>query len=163
MLLFKPREVVEFAMNIEKNGQAFYRALAGKAGDAEAKNVFVFMADEEDAHYNIFKKLAAKMESFDPPETYPGEYEEYMRELVDNHIFTRDTDPVELAGRINNSLAAVDLALGFEKDSILFFHELKKLMPDLEQRAIDELIAEEGRHVKKLLQLKKLLSGKCDQ
>ena len=163
MLLFTPGEVINFALQIEKNGQAFYRALADRAEDAEAKNVFTFMANEEASHYDTFSQLGSKLTFLEPEESYPGEYAEYMRELVESHVFTRDVNPEEMAAKVKDSVEAVNLALGFEKDSILFFHELKKLVPAEEQCTVDGLIAEEGRHVKKLLQLKKLLSGTCDR
>ncbi|NLI12336.1 hypothetical protein [Pelotomaculum propionicicum] len=70
-------------------------------------------------------------------------------------MFASDIDAAELAGKINTPLEAIDLALGFEKDSIVFFGLFKKAVPPEEQFAIEELMDEEYNHIKKLLQIKK--------
>jgi len=43
-----------------------------------------------------------------------------MRELVEGHVFTREVNPGEMAAKVKDSVEAVNLALSFEKDSILF-------------------------------------------
>ncbi len=52
--------VFEFAMQMEKDGEAFYRDLAGKTKNAGLKQIFNTLADEEVVHYNTFKKLSEK-------------------------------------------------------------------------------------------------------
>ncbi len=48
----------EYAMEMEKEGEAFYRELAESADDAGLKNIFLTLADEEVKHYVMFQKLA---------------------------------------------------------------------------------------------------------
>ncbi len=52
--------VFEFAMQMEKDGEAFYRDIAGKTKNAGLKKIFNTLADEEVVHYNTFKKLHEK-------------------------------------------------------------------------------------------------------
>jgi rubrerythrin len=129
--------------------------LAEKAKDEEAKTLFSFMAGEEKEHYQFFEKLCSKFEGYEVPESYDDEYEEYMQQLVDSSVFTKDINVDEVLEKAGNVLGAIDLALGAEKDSIILYLQLKKIMPAEEQSTVDEIIEEENRHIGKLLLLKK--------
>lgn len=52
--------VFEFAMQMEKDGETFYREIATKTKNAGLKKIFSTLADEEVVHYNTFKKLKDK-------------------------------------------------------------------------------------------------------
>ena len=49
--------VFEYAMQMEKDGEVFYRELAEKAGSKGLKNIFTNLADNEAEHFNIFKAM----------------------------------------------------------------------------------------------------------
>ena len=49
--------VFEFAMQMEKDGEAFYRKMADNSGNNVVKNVLLDLADDEVKHYNIFKRF----------------------------------------------------------------------------------------------------------
>lgn len=49
--------IFEFAMQMELDGKAFYEKHAAGTSDPELKKVLVMLAEEEQKHYNIFKKL----------------------------------------------------------------------------------------------------------
>ncbi|MFT5701173.1 MAG: rubrerythrin [Desulforhopalus sp.] len=48
------------AMQMEKDGEAFYRDIAKRTNNAGLQKIFTTLADEEVAHYNTFKKLYEK-------------------------------------------------------------------------------------------------------
>ena len=48
--------VFDFAMKMEKDGEAFYREIAGKTKNPGLKSIFTTLADEEMEHYKTFKK-----------------------------------------------------------------------------------------------------------
>ena len=52
--------VFEIAMQMEKDGEKFYREIAEKTDDPGLKKIFDTLADEEVVHYNTFKKLFEK-------------------------------------------------------------------------------------------------------
>ncbi|HUW63295.1 MAG TPA: ferritin family protein [Spirochaetia bacterium] len=160
MWYFNAQEIVKFAVGIEHNGQAFYREMAGRAGDDRVKKIFAFMAGEEEKHEALFGQMLSRLPATpDQDESYPGEYQEYMRELVDSHVFTSGTDVSALGGKVQGEIGALDMALSFEKDSILFFHEMKRMVPAAERHTVDQLIEEEHRHIKTLLVMKRELTG----
>lgn len=52
--------VFEFAMQMEQDGEKFYREIAAKTKDAGLKKIFNTLADEEVVHYKTFKALHEK-------------------------------------------------------------------------------------------------------
>lgn len=52
--------VYEYAMNVEKEGEKFYRELAEKSPNDGLKRIFTMLADEEVKHYNVFKNMLKK-------------------------------------------------------------------------------------------------------
>jgi len=48
----------EYAMEMEKEGEAFYRELAKSTDDSSLKNIFLTLADEEVKHYEMFEALS---------------------------------------------------------------------------------------------------------
>ncbi len=52
--------VYEYAMKVEKDGEAYYRELASKSPNNGLKRIFTMLADEEVKHYNVFKNMMKK-------------------------------------------------------------------------------------------------------
>ncbi|MGB6327338.1 MAG: ferritin family protein [Halarcobacter sp.] len=52
--------VYEYAMKVEKEGEAYYREMAVAASNAGLKKIFTMLADEEIKHYNVFKNMMKK-------------------------------------------------------------------------------------------------------
>jgi rubrerythrin len=49
--------VFEYAMQMEKDGEEYYRQLAQKAGNKGVKTILTMLADEEVKHYNAIEKI----------------------------------------------------------------------------------------------------------
>jgi len=49
--------IFDFAMQMEKDGEAYYRELAQKCGDKGLAKIFVMLADEEVRHYTLFSRM----------------------------------------------------------------------------------------------------------
>lgn len=49
----------DFAMQMEKDGEAYYRELAEKTSDAGLKSIWNRLADDERKHYTTFKEMKA--------------------------------------------------------------------------------------------------------
>lgn len=52
--------VYEYAMKVEKEGEAYYREMAAAATNPGLKRIFTMLADEEIKHYNVFKAMMKK-------------------------------------------------------------------------------------------------------
>lgn len=152
--IFAGSEVIELGIQIEKNGKDFYEAVSAASKKTKAREVFKFLAQEEEKHMVVFKEMQASVEKYEPAESYPGEYFAYMSALAANHVFTRKNKGQEAARSIKDEKEAIELGIGFEKDSIIFYDGIKKLVPDCDVRIIDGLIDQEKSHLVKLTELK---------
>ena len=115
-------------------------------------------------HIELFKKLrqglpdsAKRGDLFDPNQ----ELHLYVKATADSHVFMRNKNIPELASKCKTPIEALDLAVAFEKDSVVFYTTMKKLVPEnLGKGEIDTLIDEEISHIFILTQKKKELETK---
>ena len=152
--IFAGNEIVELAIQIEKNGRDFYNALVAQSKSQEAKDIFKYLAGEEEKHIKAFQKILNSVQKYEPAESYPGEYFAYMNALASEHIFTQKDKGNEIAKRAKSDKEAIGLGIGFEKDSIIFYEGMKKVVPEDELKIVDGLIAQEQDHLRKLSELK---------
>ena len=157
-IFFKGSEIVEAAVKIEENGYDFYHLLANSATEEKVKDVFLSLAEEEKKHIKSFQNLLSSIKSYQAPEE-EEEYLSYLQDLADMNVFTEKNAGKEMAGKAKNELEAITLAMGFERDSILFFYEIKDIVEDSEKKVINELIDQEKTHLRRLAKLKKTIKG----
>lgn len=50
-------DIYEYAMQMEKDGEKFYRDLAAKTSSAGIKNILTMLADAEVKHYTLFRNM----------------------------------------------------------------------------------------------------------
>lgn len=50
-------DIIEFAMQMELDGMAFYEKNAATSSDPELKKMLTMLAEEEQRHFNFFKRL----------------------------------------------------------------------------------------------------------
>ena len=152
--IFSGSEIVGLGVRIEENGRDFYRVLSEKEHNPESRIMFEYLSGEEEKHIAVFKKILERIERYEPPESYPGEYFAYMRALAEGYVFTQKDKGREMAINIKSEKEALNLGIGFEKDSILFYEGMKKAIPEYDHKVINELIIQEQHHLSQLLGLK---------
>jgi rubrerythrin len=157
--LLDVKEILEFAIYIEERGYEFYVNAMKKFKEARITELFQYLADEEFKHEEFFKKLleqsgGIKGEKHDP------EYQAYMREFCKAHsLADREATTARLA-KASGVEDVLDMAMNFEKDSIVFFSELKEIYTKGNFVAVDTIIHEEMGHLRKIFQLKRELTKK---
>ena len=154
---FSINEIVEMAVQIERNGKTFYETLASQTEYQRVDDIFSFLAREETFHLDAFLKLLKAIEKYEPNEAYTEDYFSYMQSLARTHIFTQKDKGAEYANNVKSVDEALDLGIKFEKDSIVFFDEMKKIIPKDDHEIIDVIIAQEQDHLKKLTAIKENL------
>jgi rubrerythrin len=155
--IFSGSEILEIGIQIEANGKAFYEALVAKAQNKSAQEIFSFLAAEEARHISVFQGMLAKVEKSVPAESYPEEFSEYMKELASEHIFTKKDRGAEIARAIKTDKEAIEKGISFEKDSIVFYEGMKKVIPSYDYKAVEGLIEQEKLHLIKLTDLAKAI------
>jgi len=153
---FNADEIFQLGIQIETNGKQFYETVAKNTEDPSVKGLFSELSKWESQHQQLFENLrkalpdSAKKETlFDPD----GEQSLYLKTMAESHVFVRNRDVAGLASRCKTSAEALDLAIAFEKDSIVFFTTMKGIVPEhLGKDKIDLLINEEIKHISILTQ-----------
>jgi len=156
---FSGSELINIAIGIEGRGIAFYDIMTRSTKNAVARDVFQYLADMEREHIQTFQSMLTEADKYQFPETYAGEYTAYLRALVDSAVFTDDFVTSEMATKASSDIEAMELAIGAEKDSILFYYEMKDIMPQRAQPTVNKIIAEEKSHLRQLSELKKKLAA----
>lgn len=148
--MFSPKEILDMAIKLEKNGETVYRQAIAKASSPQIASLLGWMADEEAKHANWFGELKNRLgekntESF---------MDEMSRELFD-----------DLLGEKNFSLQDVDFSsaeqvhemiavfIEFEKDTVIFYQVLKPFISEKATlKVLQQIIDEENRHIEHLQQ-----------
>lgn len=157
MTTFKASEIFQIAMKIEENGETFYKHAQSVTGDIKMKDMFGFLADEEVKHKQLFAGMLSKIEQYEPPERYPGEYFAYLRAYAEGLVFSPEKLEAEMA-KVTDIATAIDFAVQREIESILYYLETKGLVPESQRSEIDKILDEERRHYLKLVEVKKNLN-----
>ncbi|NVN90073.1 MAG: ferritin family protein [Desulfuromonadales bacterium] len=154
MHLFTASDVLQFALRMEEDGVTFYREAAERAKNFEVKNLFIFLANEEENHKKTFEEFLSKVTLSEPPEDYPGEYLHYLHNYIDDKIFVDLSDKSEKSE--SSSVAhALEFAIQREMDSVHYYQELKAFVPVEDHPTLDKIIHEERKHFMQLSQVKK--------
>lgn len=159
---FDVKKFIGIMAAIEVKGAKFYEALAERAGNQEVKELFLFLAGEEKQHIKDFKTLAKVLEKeLAPGESCSLEEKEFLRGIVSSHSFFQKgaADAVVMGpsftninlSQVNTAREALELALRFERDSIMVFQEIENYVCDAGREILKDLIAQEKGHVRKLM------------
>lgn len=153
---FNAVEAFKIAVGIEENGRRFY-AEAAKKTEGPVRELLESLAKEEEIHKATFAKFLAELPPEQPSVFDPdNETDQYLKMMADINIFEVGSKEVDraLAGDVLNVKDALRLAMGFEKDSIVFYVQLKNSADKLSDKVgVDHLILEEAKHLRKLARI----------
>ncbi|NLL39525.1 MAG: ferritin family protein [Clostridiales bacterium] len=150
---YTAEEIIDLAVAIEEEGQEFYDKALQYATGYKLKEALVYLAREERKHAETFRKMGDQLKKdFIPNESYEGEYEEYLKSIVNSRSFNVKKAE-ETVKELKSDKDILNFALGFEKDSILIFSEFKAFVNDEGKKVIDKLIEEEKEHIRKIVKV----------
>jgi len=156
--LFQAAEVIDMAIEIERKGLAFYRGCTAARASEQVAEVFEFAAKQEQKHIELFARMKQDLDRYTVPESYPGETLAYVRGLIGDSIFGSVDEAACSAEELTDVDEAVEMAIDLERQSIAFYSGLRDLVRPSEHAAIDEIIAEEHRHIRRLVELQNELA-----
>jgi len=156
---FTIQEIIEIAIEVEKNGAAFYSALAESSDINRLKELYVYLSKEEKQHITRFQEILDSVGGYQISEVYYAtQYMGYMKALADERVFKNDISAAEIADRVKSPREAIDIAIGFEKESALFLHEMWNLVPECDRETVQKLLDEEREHLRQLSAIKVQIS-----
>jgi rubrerythrin len=157
--VFSVDEVLAVAEQIERDGQRFYELAAERCTNLEGKKALEHLARWEGTHGPIFARIRASARQAQAAEARPfdpeGVAELYLEAVSEQHVFRASGGPERLLEGVEGPRQIFELALRFERDSILFFEGLIAMVPTDETEALKLLIEEEREHVAHLQRLLK--------
>jgi len=160
--IFNAEEILEFALQIEKNGAQFYRQAAEYITDTKARNLLNTLAEVEHKHELIFSSMKLRYESQKQLEVYDpeGERELYLHAMANGYIFDKSKNAADLINPESSVKEILLFALGREKDSIIFYLGMKEFVKDTDDKeTLNKIIAEEMSHVSFISRELKRLEG----
>lgn len=151
---FSIREVVEQAVQTERLGREFYSRMSSKFRDDEKlKQLFDTLALKELEHEHKFSEM--KENIGDEMMVDWDEAAQYLRAIVESEFFLGKNKALPSMENLNSPGDAVNYALRFEKETLLYYHGLKDSVKD--QDVLNEIINEEKSHIRWLSEYRKSL------
>ena len=146
--MFSVLEILDLAVQLEKNGESVYRDAVDKVTNPDLVTLLVWMADEEASHMRWFSELKKKYaaHSINPFMEEMGK-QVFSGILGDKSFSHKDVDFT----RVDRLDDLIGIFIEFEKDTVLFYETLIPFVEDNDTlENIAKIIAEEHDHIKKL-------------
>ncbi len=142
--MYSLSEVIEEAVQTEKLGYRFYTEMSRKFSENERlRELFDTLAVKEQGHEKKFAELKEKVSSEEMVDR--EEVSKYLRAIVESEFFLGKGKSLPSMEHVKTAADVVKLALGFEKQTLLYFHAVRDAVK--EKSVVDEIIAEERSHV----------------
>jgi rubrerythrin len=150
--MYNADEILEIAVTIERNANAFYTRAAEVVSGEEAKSLFHELAAWEVGHVDLFEGMRAKFAAAKEQLWLPdldNESGRYLQAIADGKIFDVRRIDEELAALTDDPHAILMSALQREKDAVIFYLALKEMVPEnLGKDDVQKIIEEEMSHVR---------------
>jgi len=146
--MFSLGEIVDMAIQIEKNGEDYYREALKKTSDPSLESLLLFLADQEHQHAQWFEEFKERVKVSTEADEVAEIDGEMLQRLVGGQRFSlNDVDVTEL----DDVKRLLEVAIELENDTILFYQMLQAFVDDPDTLAgLNEIIAEENRHIEML-------------
>jgi len=153
-------EVIEMALEMEREGVEFYRALAEREEERKSKELFLALAEMENEHLRTFQEMKEQLGSKTLEELVvdpQGEALLYLKAFVKGKVFK--TSPASSPEQFDSLQDILKFAVSREKDSVVFYLGFMEAMRNDDERArLKKIIREELGHIAELNQLLEELS-----
>ncbi len=151
--VFSASEMVDIAVQLEQNGYAFYQGAANLAHLEEVKRLLDFLAKEEQRHESAFQSMQPEEGEHRPAPEYPGQKSAYIQALLEERLLPSDEVVDKVLPGLKSDAEVLEFALGFEKDTILFYYEMRHMMGGAHREIMDDILEQEKLHVERLRRL----------
>ena len=85
---------------------------------------------------------------------------QYLRAIVDSTVLRYLLDRIEYPEKLSRVTEALDFAVGFEKESLLFYYQLLERIQGKGKSIVERIMLEEKKHIEKIVQLCNHISSK---
>jgi rubrerythrin len=138
-------EILKTAVTIEEEGERFYKAAAEETKDPKGKEIFLFLARDEEAHRKLFETMSRAYQE-------KGDFSS-LSEIsltgikIKPAIFDARNTTKEVKGD-ENDIRAIELGIGKEKASIAFYSQaIEEFSEENAKRLLRDLVVIEEGHL----------------
>ncbi len=157
---YRSKDVIQMAIQAKTKGIDLYLALARNSENYHVGKLFTEFAKDENRHKHELEKWMKSLKKEGAEEAYPGEKALYLKALVDAGTFNCAVAEKQALEKTISEEKALEAGITFEKDFMLFLHDLKRHVKDSDEKTIDSLIDEEINHLKEMFHLREKLADK---
>jgi rubrerythrin len=156
--LYAAEEAIRFAVEAERCGLAFYEELAKCSKTDSVRVLCEDLGRQEQAHADQFTKLLdqAKEQGYIRPATW--DELSFARSLIEERLLPDEDAAREMASTAESDTQAIDIAIQFEKNSVLFYTEMLTMTDTLGEPLVQAILDAEKRHARLLIELKRMLA-----
>ncbi len=154
---FNPQEILKISVEVEEAGAKLYGKLEQQTKNEKVKGVWRYLKDQEVEHKKIFSDILNQAGEYIVYDLNPGEYQNYIRAISSEYIFTSGLIEEKTKKGFENDLEAVDFGISIEKESIFVYTSFKEYMKTGRKELIDRVVDQERKHYANLVDLKKTL------
>ena len=143
--MFSASEILDLAIQIEENGEHFYRRAMTRFSDQSLQEMLFWFAEQEMRHRDFFVKMKTSLSDESSSRWAEQLSGAILRGAVADHLFSMDeVDP----DSITDVKALLQIAIDLEQDSVMFYEIIASFVTEpksLEQ--LKAIINEEQKHI----------------
>lgn len=149
--MFTASEVFDAAIQVERNGMAFYTKAAEYVSDPALRLKLTDLANAEKIHIHIFTQLKGQVLTDDETAVLRDPNDptsEYLQAFVEGGAFNMTTDAAHAIAEGTSVKDILLFAIERERDAIVFYSGLKMAMKKNSSReTVDEIVRQEMDHL----------------
>ncbi len=146
--MFSIDDILDLAVQIEKNGEKLLRAATDKTSNPELNAMFKWLADEEVQHAKSFSTLKPTLRTGIDTTELEAMGRDLLRDILGEQTFS--LSDIELS-KIENAAGLIRRMIEFENDTVLFYEMIRSVVSDPSTtRVLDEIISQEKQHAETL-------------
>ena len=150
MTLLTGDEIVEIAIRLEKRGEVFYTGAAATATSDSVRALFEDLAEQEHHHHRAFQQMGRDVVELALSPDQWDQFQAYAGALLQQSLFDRPGGALSPDAENMDEEEALQAALEFEKETLLFFYELRDAVRGPGQRVVERIVQEEKQHIQRL-------------
>ncbi|MFC1643737.1 ferritin family protein [Candidatus Omnitrophota bacterium] len=152
--VYTSKDIIQMAVQAKARGVELYLILARNSENYHVGRLFMEFAKDEQKHKLELEKWLDYLSGDKQEEAYPGERSLYLKALVDTSTFSCDAAKKQALEKTISEEEALQAGITFEKDFMLFLHDLRQYVAQAGESTVDSLIDDEIRHLKEMFHLK---------
>ena len=147
--MFTFSELFDLAIQVEVNGERFYRYAMNRVKGDSLKNLLGWLADQELLHERAFKEIKERIvHGTKPVPSFASLTQQALRRAMGRHAFSLDELQID---SIRDEEEILQAAVVFEEDTIMFFEFIAPFVSDPGASSTLEKIKTEELNHKQLL------------